>query len=110
MVWENVAKLGDLEDGQGVMCPVRGRPIGLWRVGDHYFAMDDRCPHRGALLSEGEYSDGKVTCPWHAWQFDLKTGALLDHPDCSLKTYPVKVQGGDIYIQVENEDGKNLSE
>ncbi len=100
MAWVNVAKEGDLQEGEGVMCPVRGHPIGLWKSAGKYFAMDDRCPHKGALLSEGECKEGKITCPWHAWQFDLKTGAYVDNPDCQLKIYPVKVQDGNIFIDV----------
>jgi len=108
MTWHFVAKTSDLQEGEGVMCPISGRPIGLWKWNGRYHAMDDRCPHRGALLSEGECKEGIVTCPWHAWQFDLQSGAYLENPDIQLKVYPVKEEGDKIFIQVGGENGENL--
>ncbi len=95
-----VAKVNDFAERQAVMCPVNGHPIGLWKVGEKFFAMEDRCPHRGALLSEGECKEGIVTCPWHAWQFDLKDGHFLENSEIKLKCFPVKVEGEDVYIEV----------
>lgn len=100
MTWHRVAKKSDLQEGQGVMCPLEGRAIGLWKEEGSFFAMDDICPHRGASLSEGELKEGIVTCPWHAWQFELKTGCYQDHPEMKLKIYPVKVEGEDVFIEV----------
>ena len=51
-------------------------------------------------LGEGECSDGKVTCPWHGWEYDLKTGKNTFDEDVKLKTYEVKVQGNDILVKV----------
>ncbi len=97
--WYSVAKVGDVKEGEGIMCPLRGRPVGLWLYQGKYYALEDRCPHRGALLSEGECKNGIVTCAWHAWQFDIKDGYFLENPEIKLKCFPVKVDGEDIYIQ-----------
>lgn len=98
--WYAVAKVKDLKEGDGVMCPIQGRPVGLWKYQDRFYALEDRCPHRGALLSEGDCKNGIVTCPWHAWQFDLKDGHFLENPEIKLKSYPVKVEGEDVFIQI----------
>lgn len=67
-----------------------GRPVAVFRVGDRFYAVADRCPHQGASLSEGRIckdvsatepgryrldpSRPHVRCPWHGWEFDLATG------------------------------------
>ncbi len=96
--WHRVAKIQDLQEGQGVLCTLEGRGIALFKSGGQFFAMDNQCPHRGASLSEGEVKEGVLTCPWHAWQFEVKNGCLLENPEVKLQCFPVKVEGEDIYI------------
>jgi nitrite reductase (NADH) small subunit len=62
------------------------------------FAIEDRCPHRSGVLSEGLLRDGVVTCPEHWWRFDVRTGARTDHPEQSLTRYPARVVGGWIEV------------
>ena len=49
-------------------------------------------------LGEGELDDDVVTCPWHAWQFNVKTGVSVNNPSACVKTYQVKVEGSDIKV------------
>ncbi len=63
----------------GVMKEVttQGREILLARVGDKYYAADNRCPHMGGKLSRGKIEGTIVTCPRHGSQFDLRDGRVV---------------------------------
>ena len=75
--------------------------IALFRVNGQHFAIDDVCPHMGASLSGGCVEEGIVTCPWHAWRFRLADGAWADNPRVKIGCYPVRVEGEQIQIQVD---------
>jgi nitrite reductase (NADH) small subunit len=59
------------------------------------------CPHREAPLGHGALHDYTLVCPWHAWEFDVRTGACNVGLDCRIGTYPAVVRGGDIYIETD---------
>ncbi|GAB4381745.1 MAG: hypothetical protein Kow0042_32220 [Calditrichia bacterium] len=81
---------------------VKGTRIALFRLEDGYYAIDDNCSHEEASLAEGEVEDGEVECPRHGARFDIRTGRNLSFPAViPVKSYPVKVEEGEIYIQVE---------
>lgn len=65
---------------------------------DRVFALDDRCPHKGGPLSEGIVHGTQVTCPLHNWVFDLATGQAQGTDRGQVATYPVRVQGGRIWL------------
>jgi len=101
-IFHKVARKGDIEVGQGIVAETQGVPLAIFNVGGSFYAIHNLCPHRGAPLGEGELSGSEVTCPWHAWQFDVKTGQNLDNPDSKVKTYPVKVEGDDIFVELQS--------
>ena len=77
------------------------KQIAIFKLEDGYYAIDNRCSHEEAYLSEGEIEDGKIECPLHGAVFDIKTGKNLALPAVlPVKTYPVKVENGRIYIQL----------
>ncbi len=96
-----VAKMGDLEPGQGMCVEVEDTKIALFNIGGTYYAIDDTCTHGGGPLSEGECEEHVVTCPWHGAQFNLKTGEVLSPPARkSVTSYKVLVEGSSIKIEV----------
>ena len=110
-----VAKTSELEDGVMKEVLARGGEILLARVGDSYYAADNRCPHMGGKLSPGKLEGFVVTCPVHGSQFDLKNGevvrwlkgsGLLSKIGEALKspqpltTYSVEVKGDRILIEI----------
>jgi len=62
-------------------------------------AMDNVCLHRGGPLGQGVIEEGKVICPWHGWQYDLKTGEVAHNPAAKVAVYPIKVEGDDVLVQ-----------
>ena len=98
--WVRAAKKRDLEPGKGVMIEAGGRRVALFNADGVFYAVDDACPHRGGPLSQGAVDNGELTCPWHAWGFDVKTGACHTVPAAKIRTYPVKTEGDDVFVQI----------
>ena len=95
-------KIGRLADipRRGARC-VR-TPMGVIAVfrtmEDQVFALENRCAHRGGPLSEGIVHGASVTCPLHNWVFDLETGKALGADEGEVRTYPVEVVDGRIFM------------
>ena len=94
-----VAAVADVAPGSGTCVEVNGKQIALFNVGGTFHAVDGVCPHRGGPLGEGELEGNAVTCPWHAWQFDVTTGESLTD-DSSVACYVVKVDGDEVLVAV----------
>ena len=106
-----VARVGEIAPGQRKIIAVGGRRIGVFHSNGEYFALLDRCPHQGASLCSGmlvslvdssgpgEYRMTRqgemLRCPWHGWEFDIRTGqSWCDPSKLRVKTYPVSVEPG----------------
>ncbi|NBX76786.1 MAG: non-heme iron oxygenase ferredoxin subunit [Proteobacteria bacterium] len=95
-----VASAKEIPLGQSKLFDVCGKIIALFHTPEGWFAIDDRCSHRGGPLSEGKLERGCVTCPWHQAQFDLVSGHCLSNPKLSsLKTYQVILSGEMVQIR-----------
>jgi len=93
-------KKGEIAEGSGKICEIEGKAIAVFNVGGKFYALDNTCRHQGGPLGEG-FLDGKeVTCPWHAWVYNIETGACLSESDVKLATYPLKIEGDDILVEV----------
>jgi nitrite reductase (NADH) small subunit len=64
-------------------------------------AMDNICLHRGGPLGQGAIEGGKVICPWHLWEWDPKTGEAGHNPNAKVAVYPVKIENGEVMIEVD---------
>ena len=94
-----VAKVSEIEEGGSKIVDLDGQQVALFKVGGAIYAVGNTCPHSGGPLGEG-YLDGSiVTCPWHGWQFDVKTGDCQTVPQDRIRTYPVEIQGDDVVIK-----------
>jgi len=104
-----VATVDEISIGQCKVMEVQGRSIGVFNVNGEYFAIRNVCPHQGAplckgkivglhicqdhiddvrLVREGEF----IRCPWHGWEFDIKTGkSVIDPEKCFVRSYDVSV-------------------
>lgn len=68
---------------------------------DQVFAIENRCPHKGGPLSEGIVHGGQVTCPLHNWVFDLSTGEAQGADEGRVRTFPVSVAEGRIFMAAD---------
>src|SRR6266849_9538504 len=95
-----IAEKRDLLEGSGRVVNIEGRSIALFRVKDEYFALANVCLHRGGPLGEGNLSGSVVTCPWHGWKFDVRTGSFMVIPTLKVATYRVKEQDGSVMVEI----------
>ena len=101
MPWTKVCRVGDVADGCAIKIP-RQNPITIFHVGDEFFATDDTCTHAKFSLADGYIEDAEVVCALHEARFCLRTGRVLAPPaTVPLKTYPVKIEAGDIFVDLE---------
>ncbi len=100
-VYQTVAKVGEIVEGQGQPFDVNGRMIAVFLDSGNYYAIDDACPHKGAPLCDGIVFDKSVTCTWHGWRFSLTDGKWVDNPRMRVGTYPVRVVGDEIQVAVD---------
>ncbi len=93
-----VTGAADVAPGSGVVAEVKGQSIAVFNVDGTYFAIDNTCVHRGGPLGEGELEGDTVTCPWHGWQYNVKSGKSINNPSACVKSYQVTVEGSDVKI------------
>ena len=113
-----VATVDDIPAGQRMLVKVGGREIGIFNVGGEYFAVSNRCPHEGASLCKGRivglvessepgsYQFSRrgelLRCPWHGWEFDLRTGKSRCEPDrTKVRSFDLKVESGGALVEGE---------
>src|SRR5262249_44051465 len=101
----SVCRVGDLAEGEGRTVQVGNQLIAVFCDRGRLFAIDDVCPHMGASLSGGYVEDGIVTCPWHPWRFRPSDGAWAGHPRVKISSYPVRVAGEEVQVQVPGPSG-----
>ncbi len=95
-----VAKLDELEVGHGKLVQAEERSIALFRLEEAVYALDPVCPHEGGPLDEGEVDGETVICPWHAYDFNLRTGECEISPGLRATTYPVTVEAGEVFVEL----------
>ena len=101
MAWQKVASFSSMAEDGVTGVNVDGITIAVYRLGDEVFATHGICTHALAFLSDGWVEDGKIECPLHQGQFDIRTGKALCSPVTEdLRVYPVKRDGDDILIDL----------
>ena len=76
------------------------REIGLFNIDGTIYALDNTCPHSGAQLTDGWVDAETVTCPWHAWEYDVTTGKLVGNSEVAVASYPSEVRGDEIFVDI----------
>ncbi len=86
------------ENGVRLALVSDGREVALFKVNGVIFALDNFCPHAGGPLNEGKVENGTITCPWHAWTFDIPTGKCINMISQDAPTIPVRIEEGWVII------------
>ena len=74
------------------------RRIVVFNVGGALHAIEDACAHMKAPLSSGHLRGTRLTCAWHGWAYDITTGRRTDRSNGCVRTFRLKIEGGDIMI------------
>jgi NAD(P)H-dependent nitrite reductase small subunit len=98
--WVRVAATDELSSGQSKTVRANGKSIALYNVNGAFYATDDACIHKGGPLGEGTLEGAIITCPWHQWQYDVTTGKTTVNPNMDVDTYPVKVEGDNVMVEI----------
>ena len=97
-----VGREGDIAPGSARQVTVDGRWVALFNVDGVYHAVDNLCLHRGGPLCEGSVKGNVVTCPWHGWQFDVTSGALMQDPTVGVSRHETRVVEDEIQIKLSD--------
>ncbi len=95
-----IADVAEIPEGAGKEFTVAGRIVAVFRVGDEFFALDGLCAHAGGPLGKGHLQGHVVTCPWHGWQYDVRTGNQCLSAQIRQTQYPVSVSGSEIFVEI----------
>lgn len=102
MTWHSVAAVGALRNEQAIASKAGGQDIAVCLLDGEYYAIGNVCTHQHAFLTDGFVEDGYIECPLHQGRFDIRSGKALGAPVTEpVKSYPVKIEGGQIYVYIE---------
>ena len=109
-----VARTEEIPVGERKLVTVKRHSVGVFNVGGEFVAVLNLCPHELAPVCRGPVGgttlpskpgawkwgrEGEIlSCPWHGWEFDLLTGRSIADPRIRVRTYPVEVEDGDIFV------------
>jgi len=100
MAFVRAARKDDIPAGKIYEFQVAGQAIAIANVAGKFHAINSVCAHEGGPLGEGELEGTVVTCPWHAWQYDVTTGKVVQSTAVGVDCYPVEVRGDDVFVDV----------
>lgn len=99
MPFVKVATLSELPPGRMKQVEVGGREVALVNVGGQVYALDNACPHQGGPLARGLLDGEVVTCPWHGWRWNARSGRAVWPPiDWRVGRYEVRLEGEAILV------------
>jgi nitrite reductase/ring-hydroxylating ferredoxin subunit len=115
-MWRDAGTLDEFREEIPRVITIAGREIGVIRHGGSVYALRNVCPHQSGPLCRGlvrrtvgggrqvgepgEVGQPVISCAWHQWDFDLRTGRCVFDDTLRVKTYPVKIEGGRIFLDV----------
>lgn len=113
-----VARVSEVPPGTKKLVEAGGRSIGIFNIEGQFHALRNICPHQGAELCKGlvkplvvSSGPGKydferegeiIRCPWHQWEFDIKTGCMIVDPATRTMSYEVTVEKFGVSVEEEN--------
>ena len=101
MAYRRVTTLDELWSGESAGVLVDGQKVLLVNLDGAVYAYEDRCAHQGAPLSQGYFDGGRIVCAAHHWTYDAKTGAGENPRGVRLRSFPVRVEGNAVLVDVE---------
>lgn len=121
-----VATVDEIPPGERKIVEVAGRSVGVFNIDGEFFALRNQCPHQGGPLCQGPLSGlakaqtpdeltyirrGEILrCPWHQWEFDVKTGqSWVDPAKIRVKSYEAKTESGSTLLS-DSDTSKQLAE
>lgn len=99
--WYKACDVDELEMDDVIGITVDDKLIAVYQIKAGYYATDGRCSHENADMTNGYITGETVECPKHNATFNVITGEALKRPACvGIKTYPVKIENDEIYVDI----------
>jgi 3-phenylpropionate/trans-cinnamate dioxygenase ferredoxin component len=100
--WIDAAAIDDIDDEDVKRFDHDGKTYALYHVAGKVYASDGLCTHEHVHLCDGLVMEHVIECPKHNGRFDIRDGRPLGAPVCvALKTYPAKIEGGRVLVQLD---------
>lgn len=107
--WVPATSVDDLPVGGRKLFRYYDKRIALFRTERSVHAVDNRCPHQGYALLQGEMKGETLTCAWHNWKFELDQGGLCSFGGENVRSYPVEVRGGQVFVDVTDPSAEAIT-
>lgn len=91
-------KKADVPPGTIKEFQVGGKAIAVANIDGQFYAINNTCIHRGGPLADGPLEGTTVTCPWHGWEYDVRTGRVGQNPTAGVESYPVELRDEEIFV------------
>ncbi|QHS11106.1 Rieske 2Fe-2S domain-containing protein [Sinimarinibacterium sp. NLF-5-8] len=102
MTFEKACSLDDVWEGEMIEVDVGGHVVLLVGMkGGEVKAFQGMCPHQDIPLCEGKFDGCTLMCKAHQWTFEMATGKGINPGDCRLASYPVRIEGDDVLVDVD---------
>mmetsp|Transcript_23799 Transcript_23799/g.40953 ORF Transcript_23799/g.40953 Transcript_23799/m.40953 type:complete len:131 (+) Transcript_23799:153-545(+) len=95
-----VCRVDDIPENGGRCVYIDKKSVALFKSKGNVYALENKCSHAGRPLDGGDIEDLQVECPFHKWKFDLETGRCTYGGGKFVKSYPVKVEDGNVHISL----------
>lgn len=99
-MWITVCQTAACPPGEGRELVAGDQLIALYNINGVFYALDGVCPHAGGPLGKGKLTGCIVTCPWHGWQFDVKTGTHQLNKIYAHATFPIRIVGDEVQVEL----------
>lgn len=111
MPFVSVCKQADLREGSMELFRVERKAVlVVWPQGGEVRAFRGRCPHQDVPLQEASFDGKTVVCERHDWRFDGCTGVGVQPSGCALKPYPMRLEDGELQIELKAKKAKKAKE
>jgi nitrite reductase (NADH) small subunit len=100
MPFLRTVKVDEVPPGTAREIQVEGKTVCLANVDGKFYAINNVCLHRGGPLGQGPLQGTKVVCPWHAWEYDVTNGKVVQNPAVGVDVYATEIRGQDVFIDV----------
>jgi nitrite reductase/ring-hydroxylating ferredoxin subunit len=100
MSWHRIAAVDSCPPGRSLEAVAGHQVVALFNVDGQFYALDGVCPHQGGPLGQGALEGCVITCPWHGWQFDVRTGGHQLNRNLAQSSFETKIEDGAVWVNV----------
>ncbi len=101
MSFVRIAAAADVPPGTGRAYTLGRYDVALFNVDGRFYALENSCPHQGGPIADGWLEGAEVTCPWHGWCFDVRSGKMTLGDFARITRFAVELRGQDVYVGTE---------